>query len=112
RSITTKLRVLNTVFRDLLPALGVIDLASWDPDAHLPSYLRGDTLPRHNPYRRAIFRSEYSAVTRHLRAWHASLPATEQALFAPFVLRPVHPWSIEGLALQKEVHREGQAARK
>jgi hypothetical protein len=112
QTVTTRLRVLHTVFRELLPALGLTDLAQWDPDRHLPAYLRGDLLPHHSPYRRAIFRSDYSAMAGHLRAWLRSLPPAGQVAYRALVLPPPHPWSIQGLARQDEVRRAGQVARK
>lgn len=88
------INILNTVhrgLRDLFQAFNLKTMRDWNPDKHIPPYLRGSVLPEDTEVQRYRFRSLYTVATGHLKRWLSGLSETDKQSYSVFVLRPADP---------------------
>lgn len=113
RSIANYLSALHPGFRDLFAALGLQSMTQWDVDSHLTQYLTGQVLATHTASQRATFWKRYQGASRHLKRWLASLPATQQEVYRPYVLPyPDDTHELTQLSGRRQVNYDQQEKRK
>ncbi len=111
-TVRTVIQVLHVRFSLLFPALGLTTMADWHADRQLLAYLRGEVLPDDRQLVRTGFWKCYSAATRQLTRWLATLPDPERDRYRRFVLPVARPDLVEGLVKIAEVQREQRQTRK
>ena len=113
RTIYDDLSVLNSGLTNFFTELTLQSMTDWEVDKYLSLYLSGQVLTAHTAGQRVAFWRRYSAGSRHLKRWLASLPVEQQTLYRPFVLPyPDDPHELARLSGGRQVEYEQREKRK
>jgi hypothetical protein len=96
----------------LFETLGLKTFGDWDPQQHIPAYLKKEVLPEDSPYTRSKFWACYKCATRQMLHWQESLPEKDRQVYKPFLLPTVNPLRVEGLTLTTEIEQHQKQTRK
>jgi hypothetical protein len=112
RTVHGVLSAVHSRLRALFPALGLQRMEQWQPEEHVPAYLKGELLPAHTQGQRAEFWKRYACASKPLGYWLETLPHAERPIYEPWVLPTVHPSRVWGLTKGQEVRQAQRDTRK
>ena len=107
---SSRLVSLHCRFKTIFPQYGLTQLNEWHPDDYLARYLNDPALSDSFNTRQEFLRN-YTASTRNLEAYFASLPSAERATLLHWKLPSLSAGVREQLSRHKEVE-EGQELRR
>ena len=111
-SVLCRMVTLHSRFTSLFRCLGLARMEDWNPNQHIPMYLKSDVLPGDAQSLREKFWFAYNNASKLMARWLVSLPEEQRRIYQRFTLAPVSHLLVEGLSRQKEVTRQQQKARK
>lgn len=115
RDVQTVEKILGVIhprLRALFAALGLTSMNEWNPNHHIPIYLKGEVLPDHSQKQRHDFWARYNSASQHVTRWLKTLPEAEQATYRTWTLPEVSMAQVWGLTKASQVRREQQDLRK
>ena len=112
RTVEFAVRALHVGFSRIFPALGLETVEQWQPDHHLPRYLKAEVVSPDSQYTRFQFLRKYTSATTHVWNWFAALPQEQQHQYQRFVLPLANPLLVEGIISKKAIEARQQQSRK
>ncbi len=111
-SIHTVVSCLHAGFTKLFPALKLKTMDEWNPDIHLPIYLRGEVLPDTSKTLRASFSGHYNRAATIQIEWFQTLSKDDQKCYERFLMPRPNPLHYKGIVSWKEIMDEQRQSRK
>lgn len=111
-SLSNNLGQLHPRFIKLFKALGLKSMEQWNPNVHIPLYLRGEVVEGDSTCERLGFLAVYKNIQRHESKWLQTLPPASRQLYGQFCLPVVDLALTEGILRWKEVRDKQRENRK
>jgi hypothetical protein len=112
QTVLNTIRSLNSRWTELFPVLGLQTMNDWNPEKHIPVYLRGEILPGNTETMRITFWNRYAGGTRNVLQWYRSLSDIDKPVYEPFILPMLGYEHVEGLVKIEEVREQQRKIRK
>lgn len=103
---------INPRLTDLFQEMQIETFDEWNAEECMIAYLKGELIPKDTQGMRTAFCSHYLTCVKQVHAWLHSLPPLERATYQQFLLPSVHPFSVQGLTMHRQVLQQSRQTRK
>ena len=103
---------VNARLTGLFQEMQIETFDEWNAEECMIAYLKGELLPKDTQGVRSAFCSYYLTCVKQVQAWLHSLPPLERTTYQRFLLPSVHPFSVQGLTMNRQVLEQSRQTRK